>query len=55
VRLFDVATGKQPQTFEEHGERVEAFVFSPDGTMLASGDAKGIKLWDVKGLEVAEH
>lgn len=55
VRLFDVATGKQLQTFEEHGERVEALAFSPDGTTLASGDAKVIKLWDLEGLEVAEH
>ena len=50
VKLWDVATGRNTATFEEHTSDVASVAFSHDGTMLASGGARfdnTIKLWDV--------
>jgi len=41
--------GKLIRTFEGHKERVTSVVFSPDGSMIASGSEDGsIKLWDTQ-------
>jgi WD40 repeat protein len=48
VWLWDVATGKLDKTLREREyATVWNIVFSPDGTTLASGNARGITLWDV--------
>lgn len=47
VRLWDAGTGKCIATLEGYKSRVYCLAFTPDGKMLASGDAeKTIRLWD---------
>lgn len=55
IRLWDVATGKQTAAFKGHTDWTRAVVFSPDGSLLVSGDESGgIKVWDVAtGKETA--
>lgn len=49
VRLWDVETQRNIATFLEHSDEVYSVAFSPDGTLLASGNGVGmIKLWDVE-------
>jgi WD40 repeat protein len=52
---FARADGRKVQTTINAGEQILAIVFSPDGKLLATGDANlGIKLWDVaRGKEKA--
>ncbi len=46
IRLFDVKTGIQTQTFKEHTTSVQRIVFSPDGKILAGGGHDNIiHLW----------
>ena len=48
VKLWDVATGENIATFEEHTTGVNSVAYSPDGMMLASGVVDGtILLWDI--------
>jgi eukaryotic-like serine/threonine-protein kinase len=48
VKLLDADSGQQLATFEGHSYGVISATFSPDGKILATGDAQGIvKLWDV--------
>ncbi len=47
LRLWDVATGKHLKTFTECTDSVYSVVFSPDGSILASGGQDQIYLWDV--------
>jgi predicted NACHT family NTPase len=50
VRLGEVATGKEVQTFEGHTQQgVHGVALSPDGTLAASGGDDGtLRLWEVK-------
>ena len=48
IKLWDVATGKNTNTFKGHTRAVISIALSPDGKTLASGSGdKTIKLWDV--------
>jgi len=48
IRLFDITTGKQIQSFLENIERATSIAFSPDGTRIitCSFDDRIIKIWD---------
>ena len=51
VRLWNMKTGEQAGILEGHTEYVETVLFSPDGTILASGAGYGdepIRLWVVE-------
>ena len=48
IKFFSVNDGKQIMTLEGHKDTVSSFIFSPDGEILASGDAGGsILIWRV--------
>ena len=48
IRLWNVETGENLQTFWGHTTDVETLTFSPDGTILASGSFDGTALlWDL--------
>jgi WD40 repeat protein len=55
VNVWDARTGRLLRRLAAHGSRVCAVALSPDGRVLASGDANGdVKLWDVEsGTELA--
>lgn len=49
VKLWHVSDWKEITTLPGHAHTVRCINFSPDGTLLASGDYDGdIKLWDVE-------
>ena len=49
IRLWDVTTGENVQTFWGHSTDVQDLAFSSDGMLLASGGFDGtILLWDMK-------
>ena len=51
IQLWEVATGENIHTFWGHASDVQDVVFSPDGTLLASGSFDGtVLLWDVKSF-----
>ena len=46
IKLWDPSTGQERCTLVGHAGRVLTLTFSPDGTILASGDTSGtIRLW----------
>jgi WD40 repeat protein len=46
VKLWDPTTGRERCTLTGHTGKVGAVKFSPDGTILATGDSSGtIRLW----------
>jgi WD40 repeat protein len=49
VRLWDLSADKWEATLREHSEWGPVFdvAFSPDGTILASGNGGGVTLWEV--------
>ncbi len=48
IKLWDLATGREIQTFSGHQSGVVSVSFSPDGKTLASGSSdKTIKLWNI--------
>ena len=53
ILLWDLTTGREIGTLTGHTDQVNAFAFSPDGTLLASGSGNGelgddsVRLWDV--------
>ncbi len=50
--LRSLVTGDRLEQFGSHDARIFAAAFSPDGTRIATGDAKGIiKVWDRAGGE----
>jgi WD40 repeat protein len=43
------ADGRLVRSLQGHGDIIKALAFSPDGKLLASGDAKGaVRLWDLE-------
>ena len=49
IRLWDIHTGKIKATLKGHTHKTATVVFSPDGTVLASGgEGGGISLSDVE-------
>jgi WD40 repeat protein len=44
--LWDVEAGTPLKTLEGHDSWAESLAFSPDGSILASGDATTVRLWD---------
>jgi RNA polymerase sigma factor (sigma-70 family) len=47
VRLWDVTTGNQLQSFGGHKQQVGTVAFSPRGSILASCDTGEVRLWDL--------
>ena len=48
VRLWDVAAGKELQTFIGHEGTISAIAFSADGKFLASGsDDTSVLIWEI--------
>jgi WD40 repeat protein len=45
VRLWDVGEGELRHQLAGHGQPVRALDFSPDGSLLASGDEEQVRLW----------
>ena len=53
IRLLDVATRKEQQTFAGNANEVRQVVFHPNGRQIASVDDGKIRIWDVAtGTEV---
>lgn len=53
LHVFDVASGKLSRQFDGPECHVRALAFSPDGKLLASAEAKDIRVWDaVTGKEL---
>jgi WD40 repeat protein len=54
IRLWDVASGEQLQTFQGHTGIVWMVAFSPDGSKLASASSDStVKIWDwVNGTQI---
>ena len=49
IRVFDIATGKEELSIEDHADWVMGLAFSPDGTKLASASRdKTSKVFDAK-------
>ena len=48
VQLLDLQGGRVIATFSGHTREIRSLSFSADGTILASGAADGIRLWDVE-------
>ncbi|MEI6043467.1 MAG: NB-ARC domain-containing protein [Chloroflexota bacterium] len=47
VRLWDTATGKLINSFEEHALNVNCVAFFPDGKQIGVGSSAKIYLWDI--------
>ena len=53
LKLWDISTGKEIQTFEGHTNCVLSVAFSPDGKTALSGSNNTLKLWDIStGKEI---
>ncbi len=48
MRLWEVSTQRLVATLDTQLHRVHCLAFSPDGRMLAAGNAIGLQLWDVE-------
>ena len=48
IQLFDSATGALVHRFVGHWDRYWDLAFTPDGSILISGGADGIRYWDVR-------
>jgi WD40 repeat protein len=50
IKLWDVAQGTLLATLQGHTNQINDMAFSPDGTLLISGDQDGlVRLWSVPG------
>ncbi|HYV38866.1 MAG TPA: PQQ-binding-like beta-propeller repeat protein [Gemmataceae bacterium] len=53
IHLWDTAQSKEVWTLTGHKEPARSIKFAPDGKLLASAGADGLRLWDVaKGKEI---
>jgi WD40 repeat protein len=53
IKLWDVAQGTLIATLTGHTKQIDSVAFSPDGTLLISGDQYGlVRLWSVPGGQV---
>jgi WD40 repeat protein len=53
IKLWDVAQGTLLATLAGHTQQIDDLAFSPDGTLLVSGDQYGlVRLWSVPGGQV---
>ena len=51
IKIWNTTTGENIATFKGHLNLIHSLVFSPDGTLLASGGYDGpILLWDMKSV-----
>lgn len=49
--IWDVATGKTVQRYQDHTQRVNAVAFNTDGTVIVSGSYDStIRIWDCRSL-----
>src|SRR5207253_884500 len=48
IRIWSTATASGALTLRGHAEPISSLAFSPDGSRLASGDVRDIRLWDLR-------
>jgi WD40 repeat protein len=48
VRIWEVATGRQLHSLNEHVGEISCVAFSPDGRRAASGSVDDVRIWDVE-------
>jgi WD40 repeat protein len=52
IRVWEVASGREFATIEEHHEVVRALDFGPDGRLASASDEGTLRLWLVRPADV---
>jgi WD40 repeat protein len=47
VRILDQATGKEMAILDGHGDKIDHFVYAPDGRTIATANPGPVRLWEV--------